>query len=155
MAEIATKRLDFHNTEIAFQNKSNKELRKTANLFRLMNKAFLVKVGSNLGMIGIKLRLPLITSLVKNTIFKQFCGGVTLSDCSKNIEKLYKHNTFTVLDYGAESKTEEADLDDVMLHTMDSIEFAATHKSVPFVSCKVTGLARNELLTKAQSDKDL
>jgi histidinol phosphatase-like PHP family hydrolase len=38
--------IDFENTEIAFSHKSDKELKKTEWLFKLMNKQSLVKIGS-------------------------------------------------------------------------------------------------------------
>ena len=48
-----TFQLDFSNTEIAFSNKSDRVLKKTAWLFRLMNNPTLVDFGSKIGLIAI------------------------------------------------------------------------------------------------------
>ncbi|MEK7257107.1 MAG: proline dehydrogenase, partial [Bacteroidota bacterium] len=77
--------VDFSNTEIAFADKSDKELRKMATLFRLMNNPFLVKIGAALAMIAVKIRLPFFETIVRKTIFPQFCGGTTLLDSQASI----------------------------------------------------------------------
>lgn len=140
--------LDFSNTEIAFSNKSDKELKKTAWLFRLMNNQNLVKIGSSIGLLAIKFKIPFTETVVRNTIFPQFCGGENLLDCQKTIDKLYEYDTLTILDYGAEGKSDEDDLDAVMEETMKAVEMAASNNSVPVVSTKITGLVDNVILEK-------
>jgi len=144
--------LDFSNTEIAFSNKSDKELKKTAWLFKLMNNQSLVKIGSKLGLIAIKFKLPFAEAVVRNSIFPQFCGGETLLDCQKTIDKLYEYDVFTILDYGAEGKSDEDDLDAVMKETLKAIEMAASNNSVPVVSTKITGLVDNTILEKMHNN---
>jgi len=75
--------IDFTDTKIAFSAKTDSELKKMGRLFSLMNKSALVNIGSKLGLIAIKLRLPFVNYIVKNTIFQQFCGGENLMDCQK------------------------------------------------------------------------
>jgi proline dehydrogenase len=147
--------LNFSNTEIAFSNKSDKELKKTAWLFKLMNNYNLVNIGSKLGLLAIKCRIPFTESIVRNTIFPQFCGGESLLDCQKSIDKLYEYNTLTVLDYGAEGKSDEDDLDAVMGETIRAIEMAASNNSVPLVVTKITGLVDNMILEKLQKNEVL
>ena len=147
--------IDFSNTEIAFSNKSNLELKKMARLFNLMANPLLTNVGSKLGLLSIKLRLPFVKSIVKATIFKQFCGGENLLDCQEAIDKLYKYNTLTVLDYGAEGKTSEEELNEVVAEFERAIELAASNNSVPVITIKVTGLADNGLLMKVQNGDEL
>jgi len=144
----ADTRVDFTDTEIAFADRSDKELKKMAWLFGLMNKHWLVGLGSKIGMAAVKLRLPFVETAVKNTIFEQFCGGTTLLNAQPTIDRLYKSNVLTILDYGAEGKETEEDFNKTMNETIRAIEFAATNESAPMVSCKVTGLARFELLQK-------
>ncbi len=144
--------LNFSNTEIAFSNKSDKELKKTAWLFKLMNNQSLVKIGSKLGLIAIKFKLPFAEAVVRNSIFPQFCGGETLLDCQKTIDKLYEYDVFTILDYGAEGKSDEDDLDAVMKETLKAIEMAASNNSVPVVSTKITGLVDNTILEKMHNN---
>lgn len=147
--------LHFDNTEIAFAFKTDQELKKAAWLFGLMNKHWLVGIGSKLGIAAIKMHLPFVESIVKHTIFEQFCGGTTLQECSKTIERLFEHKVFTILDYGAEGKEKEEDFNRTMEETIRAVTFAATHASVPVVSSKVSGLARNGLLEAAQKEEAL
>ena len=89
-------RVDFKNSEIAFGDRSNKDLRKMAWLFGLMNKHWLVGLGSKIGLAAVKLRLPFVKTAVKNTIFEQFCGGTTLLNAQPTIDRLYKKNILTI-----------------------------------------------------------
>lgn len=147
--------LDFSDTEIAFSNKSDKELKKTAWLFKMMNNQNLVKVGSKIGLFAIKFKVPFTELFVRNTIFPQFCGGESLLDCQKTIDKLYEYDTLTILDYGAEGKSDEDDLDAVAQETLKAIEMAASNNSVPVVSTKITGLVDNVILEKLHKGDEL
>ena len=147
--------LDFSNTEIAFAFKTDQELKKAAWLFGLMNRHWLVGIGSKLGIAAIKMHLPFVESIVKHTIFEQFCGGTTLLECSQTIEKLYDYKVLTILDYGAEGKEKEEDFNQTMNETMRAVEFAVTHASVPVVSSKITGMARFGLLEAVQKGERL
>ncbi|MEL6660067.1 MAG: proline dehydrogenase family protein [Bacteroidota bacterium] len=145
-----TLELDFANTEIAFAHKTNDQLRKAAWLFGLMNKHWLVGIGSSLGLTAIRLRLPFVESIVKATIFEQFCGGTTLLESQPAIDQLEKHKTYTILDYGAEAKISEEDFNHTMKETIRAIEFAKHSDAVPVVSTKITGMARFGLLESLQ-----
>ena len=74
-------------------------------------------------------------------------------DCQKAIDTLYKHDSLTILDYGAEGKSTEEDFNRVMEETMRAIEFAASNNSVPVVSTKITGLVDNDILINLQEWK--
>ena len=147
--------LDFSNTEIAFSNKTDKELKRAYWLFRLMNHPWLVKLSSTMGMLAVKWRLPFAERIVRGTIFEQFCGGTTLLESQDTINRLYRHQTLTILDYGAEAKSSEDDFNITMNETIRALEFAATNASVPVVSTKISGFARFGLLEKFQSDTPL
>ena len=156
MEEPLTKTdVDFSDTKIAFSNKSDKELKKTAKLFKLMSNPTLVGVGSTLSMWANSMRLPFLDSIVEKTIFVQFCGGKTLPESQPAIDKLDKSRILSVLDYGAEGKSTEADLDLTLEQLLEGVRFAATNDSVPVVSTKFTSLASNEILTKWQSSEEL
>lgn len=145
--------IDFTNTEIAFSYKNDDQLRKAAWLFGLMNKPWLVGLGSKVGLTAIRMRLPFVQSIVKATIFDQFCGGTSLDNSQETIQELYKAGSLTILDYGAEAKETEEDFDSTMKETIRAIEFAKAHASVPIVSTKLTGMARFELLEAIQEDE--
>lgn len=147
--------VDFADTEIAFDIKKDKELKRMALLFKAMNNPTLVKVGSNLAMIALKLRLPLTEWAIKNTIFYQFVGGDSLLHCQKTVDKLYSFDTLTILDYGAEAKTQEEDFDEVKEENLRAIEFAASNSSVPIITIKMTGLAQHQILEKLSEGEKL
>lgn len=147
--------VDFSNTEIAFSNKSDKELKRTAFIFRVMMKKWLVDLGSQAALLSLKLKLPFVEKIIKNSIFPQFVGGTSLLECQPTIDHLYKHNTQTILDYGAEAKTDVAAFNHTMSQCIRAIEFAANNDPVPVVSTKITGLASFALLEHIQNANSL
>lgn len=138
--------VDFNNTEIAFAYKNNKELKNTDRIFKLMSNPHLVKIGSKLGILALKLHFPFSKSIVRNTIYKQFCGGTTLLNSLPAIEKLAAHDSLTILDYSSEGHDTEISLNKTMNEIIRAIEFAKDYGSVPVVSVKVSGLAPQALL---------
>lgn len=155
MDEESNQPLDFQNTQIAFSHRNDKDLKQLFRLFKAMNSPGLVKLGSAVAPTAIKLNFPFVKSIINKTIFNQFVGGYNLLDTQSNIDALYDSNTLTILDFGAESKTTEEDLNRVMKENIKSVELAAANSSVPAISTKLTGLAPNELLEKMQTDKPL
>lgn len=143
--------LDFNNTQIAFASKSDSELKKASWLFGMMNRSWLVKLASKIGIYAVEWNLPFSKMLVKKTIFEQFCGGVSLEDCSPTIERLGKSGTLTILDYGAEAKESESDFDYTMNEFIKAIGFASRSDKVPVLSIKITGMARFSLLEKVHA----
>lgn len=147
--------VDFSNTQIAFAHKSNAELRYSAWLFRMMNYPFLVKLGSAVMLFLKKIHLPILNPVIRHTIFKQFCGGTTLENTIPVVNQLTSSKVLIALDYGVEAKESESDFDSTLKAYFDAIEFASTHKGVPVVSAKVTGLGRHGLLEKQQAAESL
>lgn len=147
--------IDLSNTEIAFSSKSDKELKKAAWLFKMMNQQWLVNNGSNLGLLALKLRIPFTEAIIKNTIFEQFCGGRTLLECQPTIDLLYNNQALSILDYGAEAKETEEELNKTMNEKIRAVEFAVQNPSVPAVVVKITGLVRFGLLEAIQNSASL
>lgn len=152
--QTQTTMLSFDNTENAFAYKSDKELRKSNFLFKLINNNTLVAIGTRLTPIAFNLHLP-INSIVKRTIFDHFCGGETLNESLRVIEKLSKFNVGTILDYGVEGKQSDEDFDHAVEEFQKAIKFAATNKNIPFLSLKITGIARFTLLEKIAANNIL
>lgn len=150
-SETSQMDVDFTNTEIAFSSKSDKELKNQARLFRFMNNPSLVKMGSPFALLGARLNFPLTNSIIKKTVFTHFCGGETLLECQPKIDHLRKFKTFTILDFGAEGKSTEAELDWTLQEFLRAVEFAGSNASVPVVSVKLTALADNDLMEKWQT----
>jgi proline dehydrogenase len=147
--------VDFNNTEIAFAHKSNGELKRTCWLFGMMNKQWLVNLGGTAGLWLNSTGLRIFNPIIRATIFKQFCGGISLEDSTETIEHLKERNTYTVLDYGAEAKSAEKDFDLTLQENLRAIQFASEHKAVTVISSKVTALASFDLLEKIQAKQPL
>ncbi len=148
--------IDFSNTEIAFAHFSDNELKKTAWLFNMMNKPWIVKYGSALALWAVENKIPMADWAVKKTVFAQFVGGTTLLDSQPSIEKLAEFNCLTILDYGAEAKETELDFNHTMNENIRALDFASRSvTSIPVISTKVTGLIRFGLLERIQSAETL
>jgi len=139
--------LNFDNTEIAFSPKSNYDLKKAHFLFSSMGKPWLTKLGIQLTLLAFKLRLP-IKPLIKSTIFKQFCGGETLIEADTTSRELAKYHVGVIMDYGVEGKSDELEFEKTTETFLRTIEFAKDKNYIPFISLKITGFARFELLEK-------
>ena len=139
--------LSFENTEIAFRNSTNTDLKRAYWLFRMININFLVKLGPPITNFAMKIGLP-IKGIIKATIFKHFCGGETINECDDTIKKLYKGGVGTILDYSVEGEDEEQVFDDTRDEIILTIKRAAGDKAVPITVFKVTGVARFSLLEK-------
>ncbi|MEQ1744248.1 MAG: proline dehydrogenase family protein [Saprospiraceae bacterium] len=147
--------VDFSNTEIAFSHLTDRELKKTAWLFRLMSKPWLVRLGSGPTLWAVEHNVPFVERIVQGTIFEHFVGGTTLLNSQPNSERLAANNVLTILDYGAEGKETETDFNYTMNENLRAIDFASRSKHIPVVSTKVTGLARHGLLERIQSAQTL
>ncbi len=140
--------MSFDNTKNAFAYKSDKELKKAKFLFSSMSYQTLVKFGIYITPWLIKSGLP-IRGLIRNTIFQQFVGGESLSETASVVKKLGEYGVQVILDYGVEGGDYS---EEVLDHACDEfvrvIEYAATQPNIPFMSIKVTGIARTGLLEK-------
>ena len=146
---------DFNDISIAFRDKNNAELKQSYWLFKGMNLPFLVNVGSKLGMFALHWSFPFVGSIIKQTIFKQFCGGTSLKESLPVIERLGKQQIFSVLDYGAEGKSSEEEFDFTLQEAKRAIDFAQSTGFNPFISTKLTGLVQQEILEDIASGKIL
>jgi len=139
--------ISFENTEIAFEYKTDKELKRAEFLFSTMAKIWLVKLGTKITPWIIKTGLP-VKKLIRKTIFGQFVGGETLLETANVVKKLDPFNVQVILDYGVEGKEGEENFDHATNEFVKVIEYAAAQPHVPFMSVKLTGLARFGLLEK-------
>lgn len=136
--------VSFDNTENAFAYKA---LRKAYFLFSSMGYQTLVKLGTGITPWAIRAGL-LVKGLIRNTIFEQFVGGETLDETTRVAAKLKLFDVQVILDYGVEGKEGEQNFDHATDEFIRVINYAATQPNTPFMSVKVTGLARFALLEK-------
>jgi len=146
--------LSFNNTEIAFSGKTNKDLNRSYWLFKMVSNSTFVNIGKSLTTFAINTHLP-IRGIIKATIFKQFCGGEDINECSKTVQELGLFNIGTILDYSVEGKETEKDFDACAQETIATIHKAKNDKHIPFCVFKVTGMARFAILEKVTAKQPL
>lgn len=139
--------ISFEDTAVAFQNKSDKDLKRAHRLFQLVGTPWLVKMGKPMTTMALKLKLP-IKGLIKRTIFRQFCGGESISECKTRIQELSDAGIGTILDYSIEGKTKEDDFDATVEEIIDTLKAGEGNPAIPFAVYKVSGIARFGLLEK-------
>ncbi len=144
----------FEDTSVAFASKSDAQLRKTYWLFSLMNQARVVNLGTFFIKLALKLNLP-IKNLIRVTIFEQFCGGETITDCDATISSLGQSGVGTILDYSVEGEGNESSFESTTAEILRTIDKAATSKHIPFSVFKVTGIGSSDLLEKIQRKDSL
>jgi proline dehydrogenase len=145
---------EFDNTEIAFQYRSNKELKRARFLFSSMGSPVLTGIGMKLTKLAIDWNLP-VKGIIRHTLFDQFCGGETMDEAAATAAVIGKYGIGTILDYGVEGKESEQDFDKAVPEFIKAIEYAATGKNIPFISLKVTGFAYFALLEKIHAGAQL
>tara|TARA_B000000532_G_scaffold244071_1_gene242265 strand:+ start:12404 stop:13570 length:1167 start_codon:yes stop_codon:yes gene_type:complete len=139
--------MDFNNLKVAFSDKSNSDLNRAYLLFKSISNPTISRILTSLLKIFLWLKIP-ISTIIKATVFKHFCGGTTIQDSQKTIEFLWKSKIGTILDYSAEGKKSEKDFNHVMEETIQTIYKAKSETSIPFSVFKFTGLTHISLLEK-------
>lgn len=144
--------INFSDTEIAFKNKTNKDLYKASFLFKLIERPNLVTVGKSLTRFAFNFHLP-VKSVVKKTIYSQFCGGESIGDCADTIQSLSEYHIGTILDYSVEGKSNEQSFNDTYKELIRVANLAKDNSKIPFIVFKMTGIARFGLLEKMNNPK--
>ena len=148
MSTTTKQQISFDNTENAFAYKSDKDLKQAGFLFSSMGFQWLVQLGTRITPWAIRSGLP-IKSIIRNTIFRQFVGGETLEATKPVVDMLGKHKVQVILDYGVEGGDDgEAGFDHAMEEFIKVIDYAGSQENIPFMSIKLTGMARFGLLEK-------
>ena len=145
---------EFDNTEVAFQYRSDKELKHARFLFSSMSSPLLTKVGIKMTSVALSMHLP-VKGIIKSTLFDHFCGGETMEDAAKTAAMISKYGVNTILDYGVEGKESEEDFDKAVPEFIKAIKYAALNNNIPFISLKVTGFAYFSLLEKIHAGTTL
>lgn len=146
--------INFDNTEVAFAYKSNTELKRSHFVFSSMSYPWMVKMGTFLTTLALKINFP-IKGIIKKTLFNQFCGGESIEDCKQTIQTLGAHNVHTILDYSVEGLQNEDGYNDAKEEALRVVDFAAQSKHIPFCVLKMSSIGSTELMTKAQNREKL
>ena len=144
----------FDNTEVAFRGRSKSDLNRSRLLFSVVANPVWVRMGRLVTEWAFRLHLP-IRGIVKATIFRQFCGGETIDECTETINRLGQYGIGAILDYSVEGKEDEADFEHTTQETLRTITKATQSAFIPFCVFKVTGLARMALLEAISEGRTL
>lgn len=146
--------INFNDTEIAFKGKTLNDLLEMHLLFKVMNSPRWVAIGKKSINLAFAIHFP-IEWFVKRTIYKHFCGGVSIANSSKIIDKLDQLNVGTILDYALEGEDDEEIFDATYKEIMRTITFAHNNKKTPFSAFKMTGIGSFDLMVKVSNNKTL
>lgn len=143
--------VSFDNTGKAFSAKSDIQLKRSLWLFKLMQNPTLVSLFSKLTLFAIKIGLP-IKSLIKATIFRQFCGGENIKETTDIVNQLQKSNIGSILDYSVEGKELVEDFERTKNEVIKIIHLAANNPAIPYTSLKLTGIIPFSVLEKVNNN---
>jgi len=139
--------IDFKDTEIAFQHKSDFDLTRSYLIFLLTKSPFLVKVLSQSAKLALSMGLP-IEPIIKATVFKQFCGGEKRKEYQKVIDQLARAGIGVILDYSVEGEGNEAQFDNTAQAIIQTIRAARFADNIPCACMKLTGIGDAALFAK-------
>lgn len=137
--------LDFTDTKTAFSIKSDRDIRRAFLMYKLISYPWLVKIANPMIRFASAIRFP-INWIVKPTVYAQFCGGETISECAPVINKLKEGGVYSILDYSVEGSEEEKVIEQALEETLRVIDYAATNEYIPFTVFKPTAFAKSDAL---------
>ncbi|WP_114749299.1 proline dehydrogenase family protein [Pleomorphovibrio marinus] len=146
--------VSFENTEVAYAHKSDRSLRKSCRLYWWMHFPILLEIGIFLTNLGLKLGLP-IKGIIRENVFRQFCGGESVKDCQPVIDELAEYGVGAILDYSVEGKTSEESYTSNEAVILETIKSSKGDERIPFTVFKVSGLGDTALLEKKQQGAKL
>ena len=144
--------ISFQDTATAFAHKTDKDLGRARLLFRSFDYPILLKWGPGLAKIAVSLGFKFV---IKDTIFKQFCGGENIQECNHAIQQLAKSGIGTILDYSVEGEESELVFVSTAAEIKKTIDMAHCNASIPFAVFKVTGIIDSHVLEKVSSNIEL
>lgn len=146
--------LTFENTEKAFAHKSDADLAKAYRLFQTFSFPFLVNYGPKIANWAMTMGVP-IKSLIKKTIFHQFCGGETIKESNQFAKKLYNNRIGAILDYSVEGEGTAENLKKTFQELKRVIDEAANKPEYPFAVFKPSGIGSFSVLVAKSANEDL
>ena len=145
----------FNNTQIAFADKTDSQLKKAFWMFKAIEQPLLTNIGISALNFTVKNNFPFVTDIVKTTLFEQFCGGETHEESMKVVKQMFKHHVGSIFDYAIEGKAEEQVFDDTCAEIKQNIKFAEGNPAIPFVVFKPTGFGRIEIYEEVGKNLEL
>lgn len=139
----------FDDTKTAFEFKSDQDLKKAHSLFILISSPVLTKIGTLFFKIPFATKIPFVKPIVRKTIYNQFVGGETTTECLHIAKELYQYKVGSIMDYSVEGQESEEEFDKVKDEILRLIKIAKENpKEIPFVVFKPTGFGKISLYEK-------
>jgi len=152
--EDADVAVSFKDTEVAFKHKSDRELWISYLIFGLTKNPFFVKFLSQAAKWALAMGLP-VKSLIKATVFKQFCGGEQKKEYSEVICKLGDSDIGTILDYSVEGTEDEAGFESTKRELLRIVEQSKSDPNIPCTCMKMTAIGSFDLFKKVSANEPL
>ncbi len=151
MNNSSQQHFDLQNTQRAFAYLSDKQLRRMSRLFKLMGSKALTLIGGKLAKFSLRIGLP-IPYYFKNLLYRQFCGGENLEECSNVAQECALRNILINLHYGIEATDSQESWDHSFNENMKAIAWCAKTPNAISLSIKMTALISLEILQKKQDN---
>ena len=145
----------FDNTQIAFADRTDAQLKKAYWMFKAIEQPAVTNMGISVLNFTVKNNVPFVNSIVRNTLFEQFCGGETREESMKVVNQMFKHHVGSIFDYAIEGKAEEAVFDHTCAEIKQNIQIAEGNPAIPFVVFKPTGFGRIEIYEEVCKNDEL
>ena len=145
----------FNNTQLAFADKTDSQLRKAFWMFKLIEQPMLTKIGTGILNFTVHNNFPFAGDVVKATLFEQFCGGETREESMKVVKQMFKRGAGSIFDYSIEGKEEEATFDAVCREIKDIVKFSVGNPAIPFIVFKPTAFGRIDIYEEVGKKNEL
>lgn len=138
--------INLEDLETAYGYKSNKELKFTYFIFKILQNQKLVKllIACTNGIL--KYNLPL-KFMIKKTVFNVFCAGEDIDDAFSKIKYLEQFKVRSVLDYVSEGENSEETFDNNTSIIVANIIRLGKECPGNYVSVKISGLENPDFLS--------
>ena len=140
------KNINLEDLKTAYSYKTDKELKFTYYMFKILQRPTLLKLLTACTNSIINYNLPL-TFLIKNTVFKIFCAGETIDEAFSKIKYLERYKVRSVLDYVSEGEKNEKSFDANTKIIVANIIRLGKESPDNYISVKISGLEDSEFLT--------
>jgi proline dehydrogenase len=138
--------IDLEDLKTAYSYKSNKELKFTYFVFRILQKQKIVKLLISFTNGILKYNLP-FKFLIKKTVFNVFCAGEDIDTTFIKIHYLEKFKVKSVLDYVSEGENNDESFDNNTKIIVSNIIRLGKECPGNYISVKISGLENPKFLT--------
>lgn len=128
----------------SFSEKRNSALRKKTFfelilayvMFGVMNHPLISQFFLKLMSWLLKMKIPGVKWLLRQTLYQQFCGGQTPNECLPVIKKNHPEGVYAILDYSVEGQNNQKSWDLLFEELKTNLKRAENNPAIPFCILK-------------------